>query len=445
MKPPIPELLPGEPDRSPLRGAALWAALAIRAAVVLVALALSAPLWLLLGLTTLRWGRPPILPRAAQVWRYLTTLATSRPPPPGLPPSARVALGLAVLQHLAFAPLRGLAWHLDELLYGSTLDAVAVVAPLFEISAGRSGSTQLARYLEQDARLAAPSFLQMMFPYRWAWRLAERFLAGRVSRAQVHGWFERLLLPELRERHEGDPFSTDTFDAALYGAHLNYLSLSMGPAFAEEQFGFGVLNDHNRAQWEQDFVAIVDRLGRKRLLDAPGARLFIKGHFLAAAPALARRWPDARFLAMVRDPARRLQSAINYLRANPTDPMLGPPPWAWLAEAIVASEVTYCEAEQAWYSAPGGPVRCVIPFDRYVADLPSTMAQVYRVCFDAPPPAGVVYEHPPRRRHTYLLDRSLADLQVDEAALRERLAAYLAWMSTLDRPGPAAAADAAAG
>jgi hypothetical protein len=434
MRPTIPAVLPGEPDRSPPTGAKLWVLLGLRTIVVVVALSLSAPLWLLLGLSALRWGWPPIVPRAAQVWRYLTVLATSRPPHPGLSLAARLALTLAVLQQLAFTPLRGLAWQLDELLYGSALDAVPLVAPLFEISAGRSGSTQLARYLEQDPRLAAPSFLQMVFPYRWIWRFAERHLASRISRERVNGWFERLLQPELRERHEGDPFRTDTFDAALYAAHLNHLSLTMGPAFAEEQFGFGALNDHNRDQWEHDFVRIVDRIGRKRLLDAPGARLFIKGHFLAAAPALARRWPDARFLTMVRDPARRLQSAINYLRANPTDPMVGPPPWEWLAEAIVSSETTYCEAERAWYGAPNGPVRCVIPFDLYVRDLPAAMAQVYGVCFDAPPPEGVVYEHPLRRRHTYLLDRSLADLQIDEEALRARLAGYLAWMATLDRP-----------
>jgi hypothetical protein len=434
MRPAIPAVLPGEPDRSPPTGVKLWVLLALRTIVVIVALALSAPAWALLALSALRWGWPPIVPRAAQVRRYLTVLATSQPPSPGLSVAARLALGLALFQHLALTPLRGLAWQLDELIYGPALDAVEVVAPLFEISAGRSGSTQLARYLEQDPRLAAPSFLQALFPYRWAWRLSERLLSRWVSRAQVTHWVEQLLPAELRERHEGDPFCTDTFDGALYAAHLNHLSLTMGPAFAEEQFGFGAVNKHTRLQWEQDFVQILERIGRKRLLDAPGARLFIKGHFLAAAPSLAKRWPDARFLTMVRDPARRLQSAINYLRANPTDPMVGPPPWEWLAEAIVLSETTYCDVEQAWYGAPDGPVRCVIPFDRYVADLPGVMTEVYATCFDTPPPEGVVYEHPPRRRHTYLLDRSLSDLHVDEPALRARLAGYYAWMASLTPP-----------
>jgi hypothetical protein len=128
-----------------------------------------------------------------------------------------------------------------------------------------------------------------------------------------------MLPPEFAERHEGDPFRTDTFEAGLYVAHLNYLSPFNGADFAAEEFGFARLTDTNRTLWEDDFVRFLERTGRKRLLLADGPRrLFVKGRFLAAAPALARRFPNARFLTMIRAPERRLQSAVNYLRANPS-------------------------------------------------------------------------------------------------------------------------------
>ena len=53
---------------------------------------------------------------------------------------------------------------------------------------------------------------------------------------------------------------------------------------------------------------MLDRIARKTLLFADPApdgsplRFFVKGHFLAAADALAAKYPDARFLTMIREP-----------------------------------------------------------------------------------------------------------------------------------------------
>lgn len=249
-----------------------------------------------------------------------------------------------------------------------------------------------------------------------------------MSVESVRHRLEAMLPPEFAERHEGDPFRTDTFEAGLYVAHLNYLSPFNGADFAAEEFGFARLTDTNRTLWEDDFVRFLERTGRKRLLLADGPRrLFVKGHFLAAAPALARRFPNARFLTMIRAPERRLQSAVHYLRANPLDSTLGPPPWSWLAGVIVRIEEEYCEVEQAWFRAAEGPRRCVVRFDDYVRDLPGTLTRVYAECLDAPLPAHVPLTHPPRRRTHYLLDRSLAQVGIDEAAFKAHLRAYAAW------------------
>jgi hypothetical protein len=170
----------------------------------------------------------------------------------------RVWLSASILRLAATIPLFGVAWLLDDLLYGRRLREVAVTAPLIEISAGRSGSTQLARYLEEDPRLVAPAMLQCFFPYLWAWRLAQRTLGRLVTPEQVR---ERVLgsMPApMRERHEADPFRTDTFELALLGRHLNHLSLRLGPQTMADDFSFGRLAPHNRALWESDFVRFFD-------------------------------------------------------------------------------------------------------------------------------------------------------------------------------------------
>ncbi len=441
----LPEHLPGEPRRAPRSTPVLLFRLVLLTLFVTVLAHLTAGLWPLYFVVALVWGWPPNVPRVAQVLRYLRLTWTVRPPPPGLGFLARCWLTLQIVRKVVSIPIWGLAWLLDEILYGAALRDHPVLAPLIEISAGRSGSTQLARYLEDDPHLVAPSFLRSTFPYLWLWRLVPVTLGRVVSAEQVRRGFEAMLPAEFRERHEGDPFRTDTFESVLYLSHLNHLSMYLGPDVMVDDFGEGVLAPHNQELWEGAFVDLLDGIGRKTLLMAgPGPegaarRFFVKGHFLVAADALARRYPDARFLTIVRDPAARIQSAVNYLRANPFDDTLGAVPWSWLAEATLRTETAYCEAEQVWYTRPDGPRRCVLRFADYVRDLEGAMRLVFRACLDLDDlPAHVPRVHAPRVRTNYLLDRSLAQLGIDEADLNRRLEAYRAWCrpATLPIPPP---------
>ena len=359
---------------------------------------------------------------------------TVTPPAPGLSSFARCWITLSIIQKVLRTPIVGLAWLVDEGLYGRALDATSVTGPLFIVSAGRSGITQMGLYLEEDPQFAAPNLLQSKFPYLWLWRLAPRTLERFLTPDKVRAKIRAMMPPELLERHEGDPFKMDTFDFVLYSSHLNALALHLGPDVTVEEFGFGTFAPHNRLLWEKDFVKIVDRVARKTLLQAgPGPdgsprRLLLKGHFLCGADALARQYPDACFLTIVREPVSRLRSAINYMRVNPTDPVLGPIPWPWLASALERTEIEYCEVEQAWFTQSSGTRRCVIRFSEFVQDLETAMHKVYRCCCDTDTlPPHIPQRHAPRERKNYTVDRSLAELGIDEAKLRARLASYIRW------------------
>jgi hypothetical protein len=131
---------------------------------------------------------------------------------------------------------------------------------------------------------------------------------------------------------------------------------------------------------------------------------------------------------MIRPPLPRLRSAVNYLRVNPFDPLLGPVPWGWLARALAVTELEYSERELDWFTRPGGPRRCVIRFQDYVGDLEGTLGRIYRELLEVPAlPAWAPHEHAPRTRAAYAVDRSLAQVGIDEAALRARLGPYEAW------------------
>ena len=430
----VPEYLPGEPVLS--KPTAMFFVCQIiggMAGFVLLAM-ITAPFWPFYWLGALVWGSPPNVPKLWQVRRYLRLTWTRRYPAPRLPFGKRCLLTIAILRKVVLAPVLGLAWFCDELLFGRVLDSTPVVAPLIEISAGRSGSTQLARYLEDDPRLVAPNLLQSLFPYLWLWKLAPYTIGRIVSPDAFRRWLERQLPKEFQERHEGDPFRTDTFDGAIYTTHFNSLAFHFGPEVVVEDFGFAKIAPHNRTLWEVEFIQLFDRIARKTLVNAGNGingerrRFFVKGHFLCAANALERKYPDASFLCMIRDPAARLQSAINYIRVNPHDPALGPPPWGWLADALTRTETDYCEVEQDWFSRKDRVKRYAIRFTDFVADQQTTMLGVYHFCFgDTELPPHVPLEHPPRERKNYRINRSLADLGVDESQLKSRLASYIAW------------------
>jgi hypothetical protein len=380
---------------------------------VLVAALVGLPLLPIYLVLRASLGRPPIVPRAAQLGGVFR-LATGPLPEPGCTPRVRAILVAVLIRRALFAPAWGLAWFLDEALYGRALDAVELERPVFEIGAARSGSTQVARYLQEDSRLRSPSALQASFPFVWAWRLARATLGRIISRDRVRAFVEGQVPPEYLERHELDVFHTDTLEVLFYGFHLGDLVPHLGPDPVVEAMSPSALTATNRAFWLEDFVPYLERLGRKTLLaDGPG-RLFVKGHFLAVAPELARRHPDASFFTVVRDPRARIQSVINFHRYQPGEAGLPPIPWPWLIDRALRIEVPYDEAERAWYGAPDGQRRCVVAFEDYVADLGGTLHRIYAEVLEAPAPP-LPATHAPRERTKYRIDRSLAELGVDVA------------------------------
>lgn len=428
-----PEVRAEDPAPSVPRGLRrVRATLLLHLAVLLLA-PVGLALWPLYGLLRLFLPRPPLLAPPGRFVYIARLVATAPVPPPGIDALDRWRLLLQLGLTAALAPLTGLAWMLDELLYGRELAANPVKAPLLEISAWRSGSTRLSHLLHDDPALAAPAMLQMVVPYLWLWRLARWALGGRVDPEAIARRMRGSVPPEFAERHEIDPWRTDTYDVLFYRHYLVPYALYLGPAATLAEFSHRGVTPSTRQMWEEDFVRMVEGLGRRTLAFAGPApdgrprRFFLKGHFLAAAPALAARFPDAAFLTVVRAPAPRFRSTLNFLRLSPDFFGLGPVPWPWIA-AIVPGEIAYNQAEMAWFSREDGVRRCVVRFDEFVRDLPGAMRRVYRTCLDAEgPPPEVRVVHTSGRAGTYTVDHSLEALGIDAAALEAALADYREW------------------
>jgi hypothetical protein len=435
----LPEQLPGEPALHDGRAVALGWALASGLLSLLWRALWMLPLLVPYLLLRILWPRPPLVPSPSRLLHILGRIVGEQPPPPGLPGMQRALIALHVLRRGVLAPLRGLAWFLDEAIYGRALARTAILAPLFEVSAARSGSTQIAHYLEDDPQLVAPSSLQTELPYLWLWRILDAVIGRLVSKQTIREQVLRMHPPEFLARHELDPFRTDSFEMQFLHAQLTGIALFLGPQAMVEEEGNARVSPSTESLWRDDFLRYLDAIGKKRLLlerlrpagraaNTPPPRLFIKGHFLNVVDELALRYPDACFLSLLRDPQKRIQSVINFHRVQPRPPGVRPTPWNWLVPQTLAIEIDYCQREQAWFSRAGGPRRIGIAFDEYVRDLPGTMRRIYQTCLDQPQPSDhVPLTHAERERSRYPIDRSLEQLGIDRAWLDSRLAAYSAW------------------
>lgn len=444
-----PEVRAEDPAPSVPRGLRRARAVIVQHLVTLLLAPAGLLLWPIYGLLRLVLPRPPLLAPPARFARIARLVLTEPVPPPGIDALDRWRLLLDLGLTAALAPVQGLAWMLDEILFGRELAANPVRGPLLEISAWRSGSTRLGHLLHDDPGLAAPAMLQMLVPYLWLWRLVRLLLGGRVDTEGVNRRARAAAPPAFAERHEIDLWRTDTYDVLFFRHQLVPYAMALGPAATLAEFSHRGVTPSTRRMWEEDFVRMVEGLGRRTLAFAGPApdgrprRFFLKGHFLAAAPALATRWPDAAFLTVIRDPAARLRSTLNYLRLNPDFFGLGPMPWPWIA-AMVPAEIGYNEAEMDWFTREDGVRRCVLRFDEFVTDLPGALRRVYRECLDAEaPPPEVRLVHRPGHTGPYRVDHPLDALGVDVAALDAALAEYRAWCRWAPSSGPALAQPAA--
>lgn len=420
-----------DPAPSVPRGLRRARAVIVQHVVALLLAPVGLALWPLYLVGRLFLPRPPLVPPPGRFARIARLILTEPVPAPGIDALDRWRLLLDLGLTVALAPVTGLSWMLDEILFRRELAASPVEGPLFEISAWRSGSTRLGHVLHDDPGLAAPTTLQMFVPYLWVWRLARALLGRRVDPDAVTRRLRASVPPAFAERHVIDPWRTDTYDVVFFRHQLVPYAMMLGPRATLAELSHRGVTPSTEQMWN-DFVRMVDGLGRRTLAfagprpDGRRRRFFIKGHFLAAAPALAARWPDASFVTVVRDPAPRFRSTLNYLRLNPDFFGLGPLPWPWIA-ALVPAEIAYNEAERAWFTREDGVRRCIVRFDEFVGDLPSALRRIYRSCLDAEPPPEVRAVHGPRHVGPYQVDHSLEALGVDVAALEHELADYRAW------------------
>lgn len=315
-------------------------------------------------------------------------------------------------------------WALDELVAPGWREAEGR-GPLFIIGHQRSGTTALHRLLAADTQHARALTLGEMLlpavsaaPLRAAVAGLDRALGGALSRLEdrVFGPVDALHRLRLGEVEE-DEFVLWAVFASIMCANDDPVSVERRQLDALRHFDQWPAARQARVLGFYRDV-LTRRLYRDRGTPAESRWIVAKNPaFTQKIPALARLFPDARFIYLVRDPLRAIPSRLALLRAiwrlrAPEAPALTPAQ----VEVILEDSVrTYLCAERDLPSLPEGR-RLVVRHDALHADPNATIARIYEhFSLPGPRPQATVQAPPPR-----VVD--LEGLTLDEARLRRVLA-----------------------
>ena len=403
----------------------------------------------LLGLFV--WRLPPIISTPYRFYRYFVAVFTEGKPQDNIPLTNRILIFLIVLDTLVKAPIRGVCWFLDELLHPN-YHKIDIEEPVFFITAPRSGSSQLCKYLEADRdNFVIPTVAEGLAPYIWAWKLVMLVITSLGIKVQ-NLCALNILGAEAKKRHEFNLFTADTWDTTFGSLHMNQAILYLGSSFMTWAYPFVKLKRSvDEDLYINDFIRYSDCMLRKVMYyrGRPAQRVLIKGHFLIAAKVLEQRYPKAKFFAVMRCPTERICSFINLVKVLSIDnpglmllkPGLFPPSWRVVQDYAIATQIPYCEQEMSFFREHQDN-KLAIPFTLYVNNLKATLQSIYSLC-NIPIPDHVVFNamklqnttHNPttyRPSYDYNFDRSLVSLGIDKEKVKEQLSEYIEWISTLD-------------
>ena len=277
-----------------------------------------------------------------------------------------------MLANLIKAPINGTFWFIDELLYPA-YHKVDIKEPIFFITGCRSGSTQLTNYLEDDENnFIIPASGEGLFPFIWIWKFIVPILK-RFAKNKQHVATNQLFGSEARKRHNFSLDRTESMEITAGAWHFTYVTWNMGIDFMKWGFPFAPLTEPTNDHYLNSFNQYTDSIMKKVMYHRgkPSQRMLVKGHFLIATNALQKRYPDAKFFTVVRDPLERFQSFINFIMiisadGPPCNELLLPPiSWKQVCEFVINTQIPFCEQEMLFYNQSDDkklaiPLKCML-------------------------------------------------------------------------------------
>lgn len=272
-----------------------------------------------------------------------------------------------ILLYSLLSPLNSILGLVDDLLEPDLSRlAPAPDGPLFVIGHWRTGTTLLHELLAADPAAVAPTTYQCMAPlhFRFTQEAAPRLLPflmpdRRPMDAMPAGW---------------DRPQEDEFALAALGVPSPYLAFAFGRPVDPEYLDLEGVPAPAVAAWGRALRNFVDRVRSK----APGRRLVLKSPpHTARIRRLLEIFPGARFLHLVRHPARIFPSTLHLFRELHRVHRAGPPGWPGLEELVLATlPRLYAAFDRDRPSIPPGRYH-LLRYEELVADPVARLGEAY--------------------------------------------------------------------
>jgi len=325
------------------------------------------------------WGLPPIIPPFSRFCKYFIATITEGNVEDNIPISNRVLVFCILLSVLVKAPVNGVCWYIDEVLF-SGYHKVNIEDPVF-ITGACSGSTQLCEYLEDDAEnFIMPMTCEGLFPFIWVWKLIVPLLKLLGMSKHLDAPTDKMFGTEVKKRHNVIMLRTESIDVLAGSFHHTHLSWYLGWHFMKWGMPFSAIEGSVDEQFCDSRFCYINALMKKVMYSRgkPSERMLVKGHFLTSAHKFEKQYPKAEFFTTVRQPEERFQSIINFVITITAD---GPPirvnalcpvSWKVLRNFVIGTQISYCKQEMSFYKQPQNN-KLAIPFTVYVKDLSTAL------------------------------------------------------------------------
>lgn len=281
------------------------------------------------------------------------------------PSRLHIAIGVSI-----FTPFNDLGALLQWAIFGGKIRRAKIECPpVFVLGHWRSGTTLLHELLATDSQFASPSTYQCFAP----------------SHHLVSEWFfvrfGRFLLPEKRPMDNmkagWELPQEDEFALMNLGVPTPYLRIAFPHTQdrAMEYFNLSEVSERHRGRWAE----ALDWFMRTLTVRYPGKRLVMKSPpHTGRIEELARLYPGAKFIHLVRDPRKlflstiRLWKSLDWIQALQTD----------ISEDEMRQYVVQCMQEmyrnfqQDVENLPNGSV-VELRYEDLVADPAGTIERLY--------------------------------------------------------------------
>jgi hypothetical protein len=332
-------------------------------------------------------GTPCGQPLLSTVWLVQKEIVMGTAFKEGQTPKYKLAVFLKmVAQHLFWRPILGLLLMTDSLLLSGLYNR-PIKKPLFVKSGARSGSTVMGQILDCDKSLVGVAMWFSMCPYLTFWMLIDNTIGKMKGQKEKDKFFKNIpagMPEELRVRHEFALQKPDTFDvpigAAQYWGMPMFGTNLVHPAFEQRMFVSDL-----PAEEQQRAIDFIEEVMQKWALWnglEADQHLLLKSHLVSTIPLLKKRYPDAAFITVTREPKDMYTSLVPFNTAVATKagacstvPDSHPGvDCGYLCYTFAKYYQNYCEQEARFVNE--GLVTAV-PFKVFIKDIPASMDTVY--------------------------------------------------------------------